>query len=51
MIGDYAIATLGKMFTEGGAHRLVGNPRVLGWRLGRPPTSLASFLQRVMAAR
>lgn len=46
---DYAIGTLLKMFVYYEQNGLVGNPHVLGWLLGRPPTSLAAFVQRMTA--
>ncbi len=42
------IDTLARMFTFYAAHGLCGNPQVLGWLLGRPPTSLAEFCRREM---
>lgn len=44
---DYAVATLLNMFIYYERYGLVGNPNVLGWLLGRAPTSLATFIQRV----
>jgi len=49
-LSDYAINTLLKMFVYYEQVGLVGNPNVLGWLLGRPPTSLTEFVRRVMAA-
>jgi len=46
-LSDYAIDTLLQMFRYYAAYGLVGNPNVLRWLLGRPPTSLAAFAQRV----
>lgn len=46
-LNDYAIDTLLKMFSYYEQFGLVGNPNVLGWLLGRSPTSLAQFVQRV----
>jgi uncharacterized protein YbjT (DUF2867 family) len=43
----YAIDTLLTMFRYYEAYGLIGNPNTLGWLLGRPPTSLAAFLERV----
>ncbi len=43
----YAIDTLLKMFVYYEQHGLVGNPNTLSWLLGRAPTSLATFIQRV----
>jgi NAD(P)H dehydrogenase (quinone) len=42
--------TLIKMFQSYARDGLRGNPNVLGWLLGRPPTSLASFAARMAAA-
>jgi NAD(P)H dehydrogenase (quinone) len=43
--------TLIKMFRAYARDGLKGNPNVLGWLLGRPPTSLAAFAARVAAAQ
>jgi NAD(P)H dehydrogenase (quinone) len=48
---DYACETLTKMFCAYARDGLAGNPNVLGWLLGRPPTSLAAFAARVAAAQ
>ena len=48
-LNDYAIDTLLKMFIYYEQYGLIGNPNVLGWLLGRSPTSLAAFVQRVVA--
>jgi NAD(P)H dehydrogenase (quinone) len=50
-IDDYARETLKKMFRTYARDGLVGNPNVLGWLLGRPPTSLAAFAARMAAAQ
>jgi NAD(P)H dehydrogenase (quinone) len=50
-LGEYQITTLCQMFTYYERHGFWGNPGVLTWLLGRPPTSLASFLDRVDAAQ
>jgi NAD(P)H dehydrogenase (quinone) len=42
--------TLIKMFGAYARDGLKGNPNVLGWLLGRPPTSLTSFAARTAAA-
>ena len=49
-LNDYAVATLLNMFIYYERYGLVGNPNVLGWLLGRAPTSLATFVQRVTTA-
>jgi len=45
-MGDYQRKTLIEMFRAYARDGLKGNPNVLGWLLGRPPTSLASFAAR-----
>jgi NAD(P)H dehydrogenase (quinone) len=47
---DYSRDTLIKMFRAYARDGLKGNPNVLGWLLGRPPTSFASFAVRMTAA-
>ncbi len=46
-LGDYQIETLVKMFRYYERYGFWGNPRVLGWLLGRPPTTFAAFVVRV----
>jgi NAD(P)H dehydrogenase (quinone) len=48
---DHARETLIKMFRTYARDGLAGNPNVLGWLLGRPPTSLAAFAARIAAAQ
>jgi NAD(P)H dehydrogenase (quinone) len=48
-IEDYSRETLIKMFRAYARDGLKGNPNVLGWLLGRPPTSLAAFASRTAA--
>lgn len=43
-LSPYAVQTLRQMFRYYAAHGFAGNPNVLAWLLGRPPTSLADFL-------
>jgi NAD(P)H dehydrogenase (quinone) len=45
----YALQTLRHMFRYYAANGLVGNPQVLGWLLGRAPTTLEEFVQRTAA--
>jgi NAD(P)H dehydrogenase (quinone) len=45
----YALETLLRMFAYYEQYGLWGSPNVLEWLLGRPATSLAAFLQRVMS--
>ncbi len=46
---DYQLETLTKMFRAYARDGLKGNPNVLGWLLGRPPTSLTAFAARIAA--
>lgn len=48
---DYARETLIKMFRAYALDGLKGNPNVLGWLLGRPPTSLERFAVGIAAAQ
>lgn len=45
-LSEYAIETLLAMFRYYANYGLVGNPRVLGFLLGRNPTSLARFVKK-----
>ncbi len=45
-LGDYQVETLAKMFRYYECYGFWGNPRVLGWLLGRPPTTFAAFVER-----
>ena len=49
-LGIYQIKTLVKMFHYYEQHDFWGNPRVLGWLLGRPPTTFAAFCRSVLRA-
>lgn len=46
-LGDYQVETLLKMFRYYAQYGFGGNPQVLGWLLGRPPTSFRAFVERV----
>ena len=48
---DHARETLTKMFRAYARDGLKGNPNLLGWLLGRRPTSLAAFATRMAAAQ
>jgi NAD(P)H dehydrogenase (quinone) len=50
-MNDYSRETLSRMFRAYARDGLKGNPNVLGWLLGRRPTSLARFAARVTAAQ
>jgi uncharacterized protein YbjT (DUF2867 family) len=45
-LGDYQVETLVKMFHYYERYEFWGNPRVLGWLLGRPPATFAAFVER-----
>jgi uncharacterized protein YbjT (DUF2867 family) len=45
-LDDERIATLRNMFEYYTKYGLAGNPNVLGWLLGRPPTSFQAFVAR-----
>jgi NAD(P)H dehydrogenase (quinone) len=46
-LDHHAREILIRMFQAYARDGLKGNPNVLGWLLGRPPTSLAAFAERV----
>jgi NAD(P)H dehydrogenase (quinone) len=48
-LGDYQVETLLKMFRYYAQYGFCGNPKVLGWLLGRPPTTFGEFVERVGA--
>jgi uncharacterized protein YbjT (DUF2867 family) len=50
-LGDYQIETLVKMFRHYEQYGFWGNPRVLEWLLGRPPTTFAAFVERTARER
>jgi NAD(P)H dehydrogenase (quinone) len=50
-LDHHARETLIRMFQAYARDGLKGNPNVLGWLLGRPPTSLAAFAARTVAAQ
>jgi NAD(P)H dehydrogenase (quinone) len=50
-IDDQVRETLTKMFRAYARDGLKGNPNVLGWLLGCPPTSLAAFAARAASAQ
>lgn len=49
-VGDYQVETLVKMFRYYEQYGFRGNPRVLGWLLGRTPTTFAAFVGRALLA-
>ena len=40
-----------RLFDHYGRYGITGNPNVLSWLLGRPPTSFAQFVRRSLATR
>jgi uncharacterized protein YbjT (DUF2867 family) len=48
-MGEYERVTLAAMFRYYAEHGLMGNPNTLRWLLGRAPTNLAAFFERVRA--
>jgi hypothetical protein len=50
-LGDYQVEALTKMFRYYEQHGFWGNPRVLSWLLGRPPTAFAAFVHRSKGGR
>jgi NAD(P)H dehydrogenase (quinone) len=49
-LDDERIGTLRQMFEYYARHGLAGNSNVLGWLLGRPPSTLRDFAARTMEA-
>jgi uncharacterized protein YbjT (DUF2867 family) len=47
-LGDYQVKALIKMFRYYESYGFWGNPNVLGWLLGRPPTRFTAFLARTV---
>ena len=47
-LGDYQVETLVKMFRYYERYGFWGNPNVLRWLLGHPPTTFAAFVERMV---
>ena len=47
-LGEYQVDTLLQMFRYYERHGFWGNPHVLGWLLGRPPTTFTAFVERII---
>ena len=47
---DYQLRVIGAITAHYSRHDFLGNPNVLGWLLGRPPTSFEDFVRREYAA-
>jgi nucleoside-diphosphate-sugar epimerase len=50
-LGDYQVKTLIEMFRYYQSYGFWGNPNVLGWLLGRPPTTFVAFVERTVRER
>jgi uncharacterized protein YbjT (DUF2867 family) len=50
-LGDYQVEALTKMFRYYEQSGFWGNPRILSWLLGRPPTAFAVFVRRSMGGQ
>jgi uncharacterized protein YbjT (DUF2867 family) len=50
-LGDYQVATLLEMFRYYQRYDFWGNPNVLGWLLGRTPTTFMAFIERIVRMR
>ncbi|HVO53841.1 MAG TPA: NmrA family NAD(P)-binding protein [Solirubrobacterales bacterium] len=48
-LSQYAIDGIHRLFTYYSFHPLLGNPNVLGWLLGRPPTTFEQYVDRCFA--
>jgi uncharacterized protein YbjT (DUF2867 family) len=46
---DHRHDAMFRLFDHYGRYGITGNPNVLGWLLGRPPTSFAEFVRRSLA--
>ena len=47
---DYRLDVMLRLFDHYGRYGITGNPNVLGWLLGRPPTSFKEYVRRSLAA-
>jgi uncharacterized protein YbjT (DUF2867 family) len=47
---DYRLDAMFRLFDHYGRYGITGNPNVLGWLLGRRPTSFAEYVRRSLAA-
>jgi uncharacterized protein YbjT (DUF2867 family) len=46
---DYRMGAMVRLFDHYGRYGITGNPNVLGWLLGRPPTSFEQYVRRSLA--
>lgn len=49
-VEDYRLDAMHRLFDHYGRYGITGNPNVLGWLLGRPPTSFEAYVRRALAA-
>jgi len=47
---DYRLDAMTRLFDHYGRYGITGNPNVLSWLLGRPPTSFDEYVRRSLAA-
>jgi uncharacterized protein YbjT (DUF2867 family) len=47
---DYRLDAMLRLFDHYARYGITGNPNVLGWLLGRPPTSFKEYVRRSLAA-
>lgn len=47
---DYRLDAMFRLFDHYGRYGITGNPNVLGWLLGRPPTSFEAYVHRGLAS-
>lgn len=47
---DYRLDAMFRLFDHYGRYGITGNPNVLSWLLGRPPTSFDEYVRRSLAA-
>lgn len=47
---DYRLDAMHRLFDHYGRYGITGNPNVLGWLLGRPPTTFAEYARRCLNA-
>jgi len=46
---DWRSDAMVRLFDHYGRYGITGNPNVLGWLLGRPPTSFEEYVRRSLA--
>ncbi|HEY5387399.1 MAG TPA: hypothetical protein VIL79_05790 [Thermoleophilia bacterium] len=48
-VEDYRLDAMVRLFGHYGRYGITGNPNVLGWLLGRRPTSFEQYVRRSLA--